>query len=126
MLKPRTLLAAGGAAVALAAIPLAANAAGPTSSCSTTAPSTSGQVSQPTGQDGGVVWVNAADPGSAGISGNSGYLYASGSSSSGVAVLGTTKLGGMAQWPAPMNGYARVGTPPGVCISVAGQGVVAP
>ena len=35
-----------------AQIPLAANAAGPTSSCSTTAPSTSGQVSQPTGQDG--------------------------------------------------------------------------
>ena len=124
MFKPRTLLVAG-AAAAMTAIPLVAHA-GVVSSCSTSAPSTSGVVSVPTGSDGGVVWVNAtASGGSAGIAGNSGYLYASGSSS-GVAVLGTTASGGMVPWPAPSSGYVRAGTSPGVCYSAAGEGVQVP
>ncbi|HZT66433.1 MAG TPA: hypothetical protein VFA11_11645 [Acidimicrobiales bacterium] len=123
-MKIRTMAVAGGVLglAALGTIP--ALAVAPTSSCTTTAPTAGGtQTGLP---DGSTVWANgSASGGDAGITGTSGYLYASGSPTSGGSVQGAYTAATPTGQAGP-NGYLNVGNAPSACLSGGGQGVTAP
>src|SRR5207248_11663351 len=96
-LKARTLLVTGAAAVAVLVPALAAHAAGPVTSCPTTAPTVlAGATTTPPAPDAGYIFAQGTQvppSGSIGITGPSGYLYASGSASGGT-IQGSTTSGG--------------------------------
>ena len=127
-LKVRTLLVAGAAAVAVLVPALAAHAAGPVTTCATSAPSVlAGATTAPT-PDGGTIFAQglATSGGSIGITGPGGYLYASGNTSGG-SIQGTTASGGSIPWLSnTSNGYLKVGSSPSLCFQAGGHGVSAP
>ena len=133
-MKVRTLLVAGAAAAAVLVPALAAHAAGPATSCPTTAPNVLAGATTAPLPDGGKIFAEGTQvppSGAVGISGPGGYLYALGSPATGGTIQGTTQAGlsGHGAYPwlnNTANGYLKVSSSPGICLQVGGHGVSAP